>query len=229
MKLNKTPCDLNSCSYCKGCLPEWLPAISASRKTYDFRKGEKLFEEGERVTGIYFLVRGKVKVHKRWDDDKELIVRIAGADEIVGHRGLGKKLIYPVSATTLESVTACFVDLDFFLASLKVNHAYALQLLLFFAEELQESEKNMRNLAHMPVKGRLAHALLKLESKFGTTEEGFINIQLSRQDLALYAGTSYETTFRTLNELIAEKLIFVSEKLIGISNREVLSALWGNS
>lgn len=222
MKQHKNGCDLKSCSLCTGCLPEWLPAIAAARKTFDFRKGEALFEEGKAVTGIYFLVTGNAKVHKRWGAEKELIVRIAGAGDIIGHRGFGKDLVYPVSATALGPVTACFIDLNFFISSLKVNHDFAFKLLLFYAEQLQESEKNMRNLAHMQVRGRVAYALLKLHQRFGLTSEGFLAIQLSRQDLASAAGTTYETAFRIMNELIAENIIGVSGKDIAIHNYEAL-------
>jgi CRP/FNR family transcriptional regulator len=42
----------------------------------------------------------------------------------------------------------------------------------------------------MPVKGRIANALLFLRQKFGNAPEGYINILLSRQDLASYTGTT---------------------------------------
>jgi CRP-like cAMP-binding protein len=93
---------------------------------------------------------------------------------------------------------------------------------MFYAKELQESEKNMRNLAHMPVKGRIAEALLTLADKFGINEQGFIDIVLSRQDLASFAGTTYETVFRILNEFIEENIIAVSGKNISIQNVEKL-------
>jgi CRP/FNR family transcriptional regulator, polysaccharide utilization system transcription regulator len=92
----------------------------------------------------------------------------------------------------------------------------------FFATKLKESERNMRNLAHMPVRDRIAQALLTLEEKFGTTTNGFINIIISRQDLASFAGTSYETLFRVLNELISEKIIEIYEKRFRIINKRLL-------
>src|SRR4051812_32539331 len=115
MKKNKNNCDLASCSFCKGCLKEWLPAVDSNRQTFDFKKGELIFAEGEQVTGVYFLLSGKAKVHKKWGDDKELVVRFAAAGDILGHRGLGKETVYPVSATALEPVSACFIHLDFFI------------------------------------------------------------------------------------------------------------------
>ena len=222
MKNNKHHCDLASCFLCTLCLKEWLPAIDAHRKTINVKKGTVLFNEGDVVTGIYFMYQGMVKVHKKWGSDKELILRLAGKGAIVGHRGLGKVNVYPITATALENSVVCFIDLAFFEATLKVNQDFSYKLMMFFAEELQESEKNMRNLAHMPVKGRVATLLLMLAESFGTTPDGFIDINLSRQDLASYAGTTYETFFRTLNELSEEGSIALDGKNIAVKNKELL-------
>ena len=47
-----------------------------------------LFTEGNDLKGMYFINKGLVKVHKKWGDDKELILRIARDGDIVGHKGL---------------------------------------------------------------------------------------------------------------------------------------------
>ena len=182
-----------------------------------------LFSEGSQVTGIYFIYKGTFKVHKKWTDDKELIVRLAKNGAILGHRGLGNDIYYPVSATALEPSEVCFIDLGFFQSTLKVNYQFLYELMMFFAGELKESEKRMRNLAHMPVKGRIAQALITMHEKFGTTEEGFININLSRQDLASYTGTTYETVFRIMNELVQEGSLALSGKNICVLDTSKLN------
>lgn len=222
MKKHNT-CDLQTCFLCRRCLPEWLPAVQAHRTTLHFKKGELIFEEGQPVHGIYFVYSGTVKVHKKWGTEKELIIRFAQKGEIFGHRGLGHETVYPISATALEPLTACYIDTDFFQASLKVNQGFLYSLLLFFADELQESERKMRNLAHMQVKGRVALALLSLQEKFGRTPEGFIGFTLSRQDLASLVGATYETVFRIINELEQEALITRNGKHIAISDAVKLS------
>lgn len=225
MKKNKKECDLKSCFLCKLCLREWLPAIEANKKTLHFKKGELIFKEGDEVKGIYFVFSGTVKVHTKWGKEKELITRFAKNGDIIGHRGLGDEIIYPVSGTALEAVTVCFISLDFFMSSLKVNYDFMYQLMLFFAAELKQSERKMRNLAHMPVKGRIAQALLLLKNKFGTIEDGHINIVLSRQDIASYAGTTYETVFRIMADLIEQEIITVDGKKITILNANALQLL----
>jgi CRP-like cAMP-binding protein len=216
-------CDLETCFLCQRCLPEWKPAIQTHRKNLQFKKGETIFQEGQPVLGIYFVTAGAVKVHKKWGTEKEIILRFAQKGDILGHRGLGHEAIYPISATAIQPVNACFIDVAFFKASLKVNQDFMYGLLLFFASELQESERKMRNLAHMPVKGRVANALLALQEKFGCTPEGHIGITLSRQDLASLVGATYETVFRTMNELAQENLIHADGKLLRITGPDRLS------
>jgi CRP-like cAMP-binding protein len=189
------------------------------------KKGESIFNEGEEMKGMFFVYEGCIKVHKKWDDEKELIVRFAKKGDIVGHRGLGSDLCYPVTGTAIETSMVCYVDLVFFQASLKVNYDLIHDLMMFFANELKASEKNMRNLAHMPVKGRVITALIRLRDKFGVDADGAIDIKLSRQDLASLAGTTYETVFRVLTELINEQLIDYAEKRIIISDVARLTAL----
>jgi CRP-like cAMP-binding protein len=222
MKKSKSACDLKTCLLCQLCQKEWIPAVAAHRSNFKYNKGEMIFEEDAEVKGIYFVYEGTVKVHKHWGEDKELILRFAREGNIIGHRGLGKDLVYPVSGTAIEPATVCFVDLDFFKASLKTNYEFLYELMQFFANELKESERNMRNLAHMKVKGRIAQALLSIEEKFGCTPGGFINLSISRQDLAAFTGTTYETVFRVLNEFVQEKLIVIEEKEIKLIDRTIL-------
>ncbi len=221
----KTGCDLKTCLMCRLCVKDWIPAIDAHRKNYQFSKGELLFSEGEAMNGIYFIYKGTVKVHKRWGEDKQLILRFAKDGEIVGHRGLGKDNYFPVSATSIETTTVCFINNDFFTSSLHINHDFLYQLMLFYASELKDSENNMRNLAHMQVKTRIAQALLTLNEKFGASADGDIDIMLSRQDLSSFVGTTYETLFRMLNEMTTENLIVQLDKKIRIINFDKLQSM----
>ena len=225
MKTLTGKCDLKSCFLCRNSLEGWLPPIEAHKQNFHFRKGESIFEEGGEVNGIYFLYTGKVKVHKQWGADKELILKFAKPGDMIGYRGLGNTKLYPVTATTLEPVTVCFIDLGFFESTLQVNHQLTYQLMKFYANELQDAEKRMRNLAHMEVKGRLAETLLLLKERFGQDKDGHINISLSRQDIASFTGTTYETLFRTMTDLVKQKIIRLVGKRITILKEQKLVEL----
>lgn len=218
-------CDLNTCFLCRNCLKDWLPAIAANRENFVIKKGQQLFKEGDTVTGIYFVYKGIVKVHKRWDQEKDLILRFAKQGDILGHLGLADTASYPISATAIEPAIVCYVKMDFFESSLNVNNQFTYKLMRFFANELHESEKRMRNLAHMPVKERIAQALLSLKDQFGLNEEGYLNIELTKQDLSSYASVAYETLFKVTQEFLQNNLIAINGKSFKLINEQALQVL----
>ncbi|HVU83649.1 MAG TPA: helix-turn-helix domain-containing protein, partial [Puia sp.] len=81
------------------------------------------------------------------------------------------------------------------------------------------------NMVHMNVKSRIANALLKLQGNFGLDGYGNINCSLTKQDIASFAGTTYETLFKTLHELAEEKIIETSGKNIRILRHQQLTDL----
>ncbi|WP_259067681.1 Crp/Fnr family transcriptional regulator [Mucilaginibacter sp. X4EP1] len=215
-------CDLNTCFLCTTCLNDWKPAIETNKQNFTVKKGQEIFKEGDPVTGIYFVYEGHVKVHKKWDNEKELIIRFARKGDILGHLGLEGNNIYPVSATAMETATVCYLPMDFFESSLKINNEFAIKLMRFFAGELQKSEKRMRELVHMPVKARVAQAIVTLKNHFGINNMGFVDVELARQDLASFSGVAYESLFRTINDFVADNIITVSGKSITIKNEHEL-------
>jgi len=218
-------CNLKDCFLCQHVVAHWLPAVKANKTNFHFKKGEIIFNEGDQVKGIYFVYSGIVKVHKHWDEKKELIYRFAKAGDMFGYRGLGNEKIYPVSTTAINQVTVCYIDLAFFDATLQANQSLTYKLMQFYANELQDAEKRMRNLVHMEVRGRVAETLLLLRANFGLSEEGYINIILSRQDIASHAGTTYETLFRILQAFVKARLIQVKGKKIFILKEATLKKI----
>ena len=86
----------------------------------------------------------------------------------------------------------------------------------------------MRNLALMEVKGRIADALLELLAVYGTEKNKYIRVPVTRQDIAAYAGTTYETVFKFLKTLVSANIIQVAGKSIRINKIEKLQTLVKN-
>ena len=226
--MKKTLCNVSSCFLCSHCTEEWRALVAVKKETLRFKKGEPIFTEGQKVKGVYCMYSGAAKVHKHWKDEKELILRFTKGGDMLGHRGLATGDVYPVSATALEDSLACFIPAALLEATLKTDHRFACNLLQFYSEELQKAEMRMRNLALMEVNGRIAEALLELYTVYGTGKGKFITVAVTRQDIAAYAGTTYETVFKFMRTLIAAKTISVSGKSIRINNMNRLSGYMKN-
>lgn len=160
---------------------------------------------------------------------KELIIRFTSTGDILGHRGLGAGELYPVSATALAESKACFITNNFLETTLKADHAFTFRLMQFYSKELQKAEMRMRNLALMEVKARISETLLELLNVFGKNKDNYITVPVTRQDIAAYSGTTYETVFKFLKNLITSKIISVSGKSIRINDENKLRKIVKNA
>jgi CRP-like cAMP-binding protein len=93
-----------------------------------------------------------------------------------------------------------------------------------YAVELQKAEKRMRDLVHMEVKGRIALAIFEISDAFGTGHDDYISLPITRQDIASYAGTSYETVFKFFTDLSNKNILTTSGKNIKINDHKALQA-----
>jgi len=87
---------------------------------------------------------------------------------------------------------------------------------------LGESNDYIMNIAQNSVKKRLIEILIHLKEEFGLDEEGFINIYLTREELANIAGTATESVIRLLSSLKSKKLLYLKGKKIKILNKKKL-------
>ena len=127
--MQERPCNLKSCFLCRNTIPEWKDIIASRKKTLFFRKGKKIFSEGDAIKGIFFLYEGSAKVHMQWGEVKELIVNFSVAGEVLGFRGVMGDHLYPISATAMEDVKVCFIPSEFLETTLKTNPSFTYKLM----------------------------------------------------------------------------------------------------
>lgn len=215
-------CELTNCFIKSYCDEEWLALLEMHKSVIDFPKGSRIFSEGQKVQGIYIIYSGKVKVLSNFENKNERIIRLASDGDFLGHRGFGGSGNYPISAETLSPAKIAFIPTDIFMKIVKGNPNLTYHMMMFFAEELQKSENNMRNLVHLSVKSRVACALKMNAQSFGINEDLELTFPLSRKDLANMAATTYETAIRSLKELSKEKIIKLNGKNIQLINQKKL-------
>ncbi len=197
--------------------------VFADRKSIvHCKKGQNLIIEGAPVHGLYFVMNGKVKVAKTGLNGKEQIVRMAGNGEIIGHRGFGAGQSYQISAVSLEDTILCNFSNTEMKEILHSIPSLTYDLMIFYAEELNRSETKVKKFAQMTVREKIIDAILYINRKFGQNK-GFLSLQLSRKEIADFAGTTEEQVIRTISSLKKEGLIHASGKKIGINDVNLLS------
>lgn len=209
---------------------EWKPLIESHNTILHFSKDDLIFSEGQPVEGMHCINHGKVKVFSFDPPDGEHILRLAKDGDIVGLRGIGPELKYPVSARALTDCTISFLSIEVFMSLLRTNSSFCYYFMNLIAAELRKSETQMRTIARMEMKERMAMAIIRNLEAFGydPDDSGLLAFTLSRRDFSSIAGTTYETVIRMLSELEKRKLIRLERKHIRILNEPGLRKLVKN-
>ncbi|MFI1773354.1 Crp/Fnr family transcriptional regulator [Thalassobellus citreus] len=185
------------------------------------KKGQQFIIEGAPVNGLFFILKGKVKVFRTGINGKEQIVRFAKTGEIIGHRGFGTEEYYSIGAIALEDTTLCYFSKNNLQEALLRHPKFAYDFMLFYANELNRSESKVKSISQMTVRERVIDSLLYIHRKFGDNK-GFLDVSLSRREYADYAGTTEEQVIRVFSALKKENLINAKGKKIGISDIQLL-------
>ena len=185
------------------------------------KKSHQFILEGAPIQGLFFVFKGKIKTVKTGINGREQIVRFTKDGGIVGFRGFGTSKRYLIGAYALEDTILCNFGNEDMMEILKNIPEFTFDLMLFYAEELNKSENDLRKIAQMNVRERVVDTLLYIHRKFGQVNN-YIDIELSRRDIADFAGTTEEQVIRVISSMKKEGLINVMGKKIGILNSEKL-------
>ncbi|PCJ27899.1 MAG: Crp/Fnr family transcriptional regulator [Flavobacteriales bacterium] len=221
--------EILSCANCEnenrifGCLPNnELEKLSAHKNKNYFKKGQVIFYEGNHSHGIYCVYKGKVKISKLGDEGKDQIVRFASEGELLGYRSALSNEPYKATATAMEDCYICYIPKEKFKEVLS-NKNFSMEIIQLLTNDLKNSEENLLNISQKAVKERIAETLINLMKRFGLESDGkTLSITLTRREIGDIAGTTTETTIRTLSIFMKEGSIKLNGKNILITNIDKL-------
>lgn len=199
--------------------------ISSQKSCKVFKRGEIIFHEGQRPSGLYCINKGKIKVYKLGDEGREQIVRLDKPGDVLGYRALISGEAYKAAASALEDCVVCFIPASIIFEMMEKNPEISFRMMRIFSDDLKNAENRLTDFTQKPVRERLAQTLLSLSESYGSTEEGYLSIYLTRQEWANLMGTTTETAIRTISEFNKEGLIAIKGKKIAIQNENDLVSL----
>jgi CRP-like cAMP-binding protein len=192
-------------------LPERLSAgLLASAKPVKLAADEVLFIAGDPGDGCYRLNEGLLKVSMVSPTGAERILAILGPGSIVGDMAMIDGRPRSASVSALRECKLSFISRSAFESLAAKNPEIYKHLLSLLAARLRDTDQVVAAGSFLPVKGRVARALLDLAKAFGN-EVGagrvVIRQKLSQSDVASMAGIARENVSRILNEWMRLKLI----------------------
>jgi CRP-like cAMP-binding protein len=181
-----------------------------------YKRGDILYNEGNRISGFFCINSGIIKVFKTGVDGKEQIIRFARKGEIIAYRSVLSNESACTSAKVIEDCQVCFIPSELLIQFVKTNPAFSFEIVKLTCHELAEANSYITDIAQKTVRERVAEVLIQLVSDFGLDEQKFLRISLTREELANIVGTATESVIRLLSEFKSDRLIELSGRKIRI-------------
>ena len=197
--------------------------ISDNFQIKNFKKNEVIYSEGEEPKQLMFLIKGKVKVFKKGNGDRNQIIRLVRPGQYFGYRAYFANENYVTSGAAIESTQIGFLPMSLVEEHIRRNNDLAIFFIRTLANNLGQSDTRTVNLTQKHIRGRLAESLMVLHDNYGYEPDSTtLNIYLSREDLANLSNMTTSNAIRTLTSFAAEQLITVDGRKIKILNEEEL-------
>jgi len=192
-----------------------LPSASAADL---FRQGravvlepnQVLFLAGDPGDGCYRVEEGLLKVSVIGPSGAERILAILGPGALLGELSMIDGHPRSASATAIRGAKLTFVSRASFDAFTRQNPEVYRHITAVLAQRLRAIDESLAAASFLPLKGRVARALLSLADAFGKDVGSgriLVHQKVSQSDLAAMAGIARENVSRILQEWTRTALI----------------------
>ena len=179
-------------------------------------RGEHLFLEGDDGDALYVVIEGKMKLTRAAADGRENLLSVIGPSEMFGELSLFDPSPRTASATAITDATLAGLAHDDLRTWLASRPEVAMHMLRALAQRLRRINDIKADLVFTDVPGRVAKALLDLATRFGTQQDGGIQVNhdLTQEELAQLVGASRETVNKALADFAARGWVQLSAKSV---------------
>jgi CRP-like cAMP-binding protein len=185
-----------------------------------FDRNAEIYGEDESADYVYKVMSGAVRGYKVLSDGRRQITAFYLPGDVFG---IEPGDVHCGSAEAIEKSNILVVRRGLVFSSAKRDNEVARKLWSVTAVELQRSQ-NHALLLIKSAKERLVAFLLDMAERLSGKD--FLDLPMSRQDIADYLGLTIETVSRTLTQLSDGSAIqFLASRRIVLRNRSQLSEL----
>jgi CRP/FNR family cyclic AMP-dependent transcriptional regulator len=185
-----------------------------------------IYSDSSPADTLLFLESGLVKIYKRGEDNKEIILQIVSGGELFGDEALGTQQTRTSSAEILQEGVLYAIPRALFLRVCEQRPEFWRGFSGFLMERKRQLEKKIELLCLHDVEYRILYYMAELARRFGAKGSGSeFSIPLSQGELASLIGATRETTSTTLNALARRGVIRLGRRQLIVPSIEgVLAA-----
>jgi len=195
-------------------------------KLETFKKGEFIFQRGQRPRGVYFIKYGWVKLSSYDEDYNEVVLRILGNNEFLGHTAVIKETEHRHDAQALEYSELYLIHRNHFLRLMYEDHYFTRLMIQLLCDEVYADEQQITNLHSKRIDRRLASLLIALE-RYSHQDDRYEDnhIRILKKDLARNINVTPETLSRYLAKFEESGIIRNHGGAIELLDKDLLNAM----
>ena len=201
-------------------LPDEVELVRSGKTQVLFRKDDNLTKQGAFASYVLFMIRGYAKQYLEGDGTRNYNLRIIKPGEFIGLSAVFSENTFNYSSVAITECQIFLIEKQAVEKVVKQNGMFGFNLIRRYCEQNTNLMNTVRNLMYKQMNGRLAEALLYIDSL--KSEKADIFQLLSRKDLADFAGISTESTVKLLKTFEKDKLIILKEKDIQLLDHDAL-------
>lgn len=201
-------CTVRPLAVCGSVAMDRSACLAAIARGAQLAAGEPLFHEGDPAVEVFTVTSGMLKLSKLLPDGRRQVTGFLMAGDYLG---LAFAERYICSAEAVTPVRLCRFARSAFLKLLDQFPALEKALLGRAATELAAAQQQMLLLGRKSAHERIASFVLQLAERQATKEGQWIDVPMTRTDIADYLGLTIETVSRTLTSLRKAGLITVPD------------------
>lgn len=181
--------------------------LTDKRMVRKYKRREFIYLEGQLAGELYFIRSGTVKTFRTNREGKELMLGLHGPNDFIGFVPLIENRESGEGAVAVEDAELYVVPKDDFLTMLYSRRDIASKFIRLLANNLNNAEQRLVEIAYSSVRQRVASALIRIYNESGSQVKRNVRIAVSRKDLSNLIGTATESLNRTLIDFKDEGLI----------------------
>jgi CRP/FNR family cyclic AMP-dependent transcriptional regulator len=185
-----------------------------------------IYSESSPADTLFFVESGLVKIYKRGEDNKEIILQIVSSGELFGDEALATPQSRTSSAEVLQEGILYVIPRALFLRVCEQRQEFWRAFSGLLMERKRQLEKKIELLCLRDVEYRILYYMAELARRFGAKGSGSeFSVPLSQGELASLVGATRETTSTTLNALARRGVIRLGRRQLIVPSIEgVLAA-----
>jgi CRP/FNR family cyclic AMP-dependent transcriptional regulator len=227
---NCQSCKLRNSNFFCSLSSPLMKTLDEIKHSSSYPEGSLVFMEGQSARGVYIICQGKVKLMTTNREGKTLIMKIAGAGEVLGLHSVVSNLPHELTVETLQPTQLAFIGREDFLRLIKHHGEACLHAAQHISRDCQSAYEVIRSigLSHS-VSEKLARLILQLASD-GRENGGVVRVKvaLTHEEMAQLIGSSRETVTRTLSDFKKKKVAELSGSTLIVHNKAALERMIEN-